>query len=267
MDIHSVVAGVLERGAGDTDVNFGSSCLSKHLDDLQGGGSADDRVVYEHYPLSFDDGLHWRELHLDSFLTERLCRKDEGTADVLALDESHFVRETAGFCVALGCAEAGIRNTDDDVCICRRLSEEDPAGFLAVVMHIAAFDVAVRAGEVHVLHRTHSVALRLSIELTADAVVVEGYDFAWLYIADIFSSEYVESAGLAGYDVAVAELSDCERMETVFVAAGIYTSTCHHDECKGSLKHIEGFLQGHNTWLGVVYALFLDQMGKHFRVR
>ena len=66
------------------------------------------------------------------------------------------------------------------------------------------------------------MALRLSIELAADAVVVEGDDLTRFHVTDIFRSEYVECTGLTGYDITFSKFTDGKRMEAVFVTAGIY---------------------------------------------
>ena len=106
VDIHSIVACIFQRSAGNTHMHLSSTGLAKHLHDLEGCGSTDDRVIHKHYPLALDDGLDRGKLHLHTLLAKRLGRKDEGTAHVLALDESHLVWETAGLRITLGCRKA-----------------------------------------------------------------------------------------------------------------------------------------------------------------
>lgn len=266
VDVDSVVACVFERSAGDTDMHFGSTGFTEHLDDLQGGGSSDYRIVYKHYPLAFDYGLDRRKLHLDSFLAERLGRKNEGSAHIFTLDQSHFVRQSAGFSISLSGAEAGIGHSYDDVCICWGLMEEYPSGFLAIVVYVASFDVAVGTGEVDIFHGTHGMTLSFCIELAADAVMIEGDDLTWLDVTDVFCTEDIECAGLAGYHIAVSKSSYRQRMEAVFVTAGIYTAAGHDKEGEGAFEHIEGYLEGFDSRLVLVYALFLDEVGKDFCV-
>ena len=161
MDIHAIVACVLQRSACYAHMHLSRTCLTKHLDNLQRCGSAYNRIVHQHNPLALDDGLHRRKLHLDALLTHRLRRKDESTSHILALDESHLIRKTAGLRITLSGTETRIRHSDDYVSIGRSLLEENPAGFLSVIMHITSLDVTVRTRKVYILHRTQRMTLRL----------------------------------------------------------------------------------------------------------
>ena len=130
-------------------------------------------------------------------------------------------------------------------------------------MHIASFDVAVRTGEIHIFHCTHSMTLCLGIELAADAVMVESNDFTRLHIADILSSEHIESASLTCHHISFTKLTDSERMESVLVSASIDTASCHNHECKGTVNLIQRLLESIDTRQFTVNALLLDKMRQH----
>ena len=56
-------------------------------------------------------------------------------------------------------------------------------------------------------------------------------------------------------------------MESILVTAGIDPSACHHYECECTVDLIQRILQCIDTRLVPVNTLFLDEMGKHLRVR
>ena len=60
MYVHAIEACILERCTGNTHVNFCSTCLTKHLHDLERCGTTNDRIVYKHHPFALDNGLDRR---------------------------------------------------------------------------------------------------------------------------------------------------------------------------------------------------------------
>ena len=138
---------------------------------------------------------------------------------------------------------------------------------LAVVVYITSFDITVRTSEVDILHRTHRMSHRLSIELASDTMMVESHDLTWLDITNIFSSKNFECACLAGNYIAITQLTDRKRMETILVTTRINTTTCHDEERKCAVNLIQGVLDGIDTWKCIVDSLFLDKVSKNLRIR
>ena len=106
MHVNTIIAGILQRSASDTYMHLGSTCFAKHLHDLEGCGTTYDGIIHKHNPLALDDRLYWRKLHLHALLTKSLRRKNEGTAHILALYETHLIWKSAGLGITLCRAEA-----------------------------------------------------------------------------------------------------------------------------------------------------------------
>ena len=261
--IDSVVAGETHHRAGDAHVDLGGTRLAEETDDLERGGATDDGVVHQHDALALYDAAHGREFHLDSELAHRLHRLDEGTADVLVLDESHLIGDAAFLGIAHGGAEARLRHADNYVGLGRALAVKPPPGFLAVSMDVAAVYVAVGAGEIDVLHAAHPVAEEPGVERAAHTLLINADDLARTYVADERSAHDLEGAGLAADDVTVAELAETEGFDTVLVAAGVYAVHGHDDEGETAFHHVEGLDEVHDA---VLVGGLLDEMGQELAV-
>ena len=110
------------------------------------------------------------------------------------------------------------------------------------------------------------MTLRFSIELAADAMVVDRNDLTRLHIADVFRTNHIERACLAGNYISITNLSESERMESILVTARIDSAACHHKKRKSAVKHIEGILQCMDTRQIPVHALLLDEVSEHLRI-
>ena len=161
MNIHTVVAGILQRRTSYTNVHLSRTSLTQHLHDLERCCSAYNRVIDKHNPLALDNGLYRRQFHLHALLAQRLSRKDEGASDILALDQAHFIWKATGLRISLSGAEARIRHSDDDVRIGWSLLEQDPSGLLSVIMHITSLNITVRTRKIHIFHSAHRMTFRL----------------------------------------------------------------------------------------------------------
>ena len=133
-------------------------------------------------------------------------------------------------------------------------------------MDIASFDIAVRTCEIDIFHGTHRMALRLCIELAADSMMVKSHDLTRFNVSDILCSEHFECTCLTGHDITVTDLTYSKRMETIFVAARIYTTACHHDKRKGSVNLVKRILDRIDARQVLVHTLLLDQMGQNLSI-
>ena len=113
--VHAVEAGIGHRGTGDAHVHFGGSRLLEHRDDAPRGRAAHDRVVDQHHALAPDNRTHGRKFHPHALLAQLLRGLDKGAADILVLDNSHFIRQSARLGVTHRGAEARIGHADHDV--------------------------------------------------------------------------------------------------------------------------------------------------------
>ena len=133
-------------------------------------------------------------------------------------------------------------------------------------MHVASLDITIRTGEVDIFHCTHGMTYRFSIELTADTMVIKCNDLTRFHITDIFCSDHIECTGLTRNHIAIADLADCQRMETIFITACIHAASCHHNKCKCTVNLVESILDCIDTWLGSVYALLLDEVSQNLSI-
>ena len=133
-------------------------------------------------------------------------------------------------------------------------------------MHIASLDIAVRTCKIHILHRTHRMTLSFCIELAADAMMVDSHDLSRFHVADILCSKNVKGTCLTCHHIAVSYLTQSKRMESIFVTAGIYTASCHYDECKSTVYLVQCILDGIDSRKALVCALLLDEMGEDLSI-
>jgi hypothetical protein len=110
------------------------------------------------------------------------------------------------------------------------------------------------------------MTLRLSIELAADAMMVESNDLTWFHIADILCTENLECTCLAGYHITVTKLTESERMETILVAACIDTTASHYDKGERTIKLVESILDCIDTREILVNTLLLDKVSKNLSI-
>src|SRR6187455_1888981 len=107
--VNTVIIGVGNRRRGYAEVYFAGAGIAHHLHDLARGRAADDGIVNEHDTLAADDGAIGRVLHAHALIANRLCRLNEGTADIVIADNAKFVRyaDSCAKPIAAGTPESG----------------------------------------------------------------------------------------------------------------------------------------------------------------
>ena len=134
-------------------------------------------------------------------------------------------------------------------------------------MDVAAVDVAVRTGEVDILHRAHLAALVHRVVAAADTLPVDRHDLARLDVAHELGTQHVERAGFARHDIAVAQPADGQRTQAVFVQAGVNAVGGHDQERERPLQHVQRIDDRKDARPVVVAGLLLDQVGQNLAVR
>src|SRR5215210_2488107 len=85
--VDAVVAGALDRGRRDPEVDLGSAGLEEKLDQLAARVAAYDGVVHDDHPVALYDARQRVELEPDAELAHPVGRLDEGPAHVAVLYE------------------------------------------------------------------------------------------------------------------------------------------------------------------------------------
>ena len=98
----------------------------------------------------------------------------------------------------------------------------------------------------------------------ADAFVIDADNLARFHIPYIFGPYYIESAGFAAYDIAVAQPCNRKRTEPVLVTAGIKPVAGQYDESETALDHVQGIHDGIDTGLRIRFLLY--EMGYYLAV-
>ena len=169
-----------------------------------------------------------------------LGRLDEGAGDVHILDEPHFQGNAARCRIADGGGESRFGNAGDQVGVGRVFLPEQTAGILPEGIGAAAFEYAVRPGEVNIFHGAETALAGGRMPEAVQAVAVHAHQFPGLDVPQETGSEFAEGAGLAGDYVAVPERPDGERAETVAVPAGIDGLRAQDDGGVGAVQDIGG---------------------------
>ena len=179
------------------------------------------------------------------------------------LYKAHLIRDAAFLGVAHGRAETGLRHADDDVGVGRALAIQPAARFLAVCVDVATVDIAVRAGEIDVFHAAHMVTEETRVDRAADAFAVKADDLAGADVTHEGRPHDLEGAGLAADHIAVAELAEAERLDTVLVTACINAVLGHDHEGEATLHHVECM---DDIADAVLVRALLDQVRQEFAV-
>ena len=205
--------------------------LAQHPDERALGVAADDRIVHHHEALAADDFLERVELEPDTELADRLRRLDEGAADVGVLHQTLAVRNARTLRVTDRGGGAGFGDRDDQVALGGVLAGEATADLDAGGVHRTAGDDTVRTGQVHVLEHA---ALGLGVREAggADAVGVDGEQFAGLDVADEGRADDVECGGLTGDDPAAVQAAEAQRADAVRVAGRVERVLVHEGEAE-----------------------------------
>ena len=168
--VHAVEAGRDGGRATDAQVDFLRAGGAHHADDLAAGGAADDGVVDEDDALAFEQIAHRVELELDAEVAHALLRLDEGAADVVVADEAEVEGDAALCGIAERSGDAGVGHGHDEVGGHAGFARELAAHLLAALLHPAAEDAAVRAGEVDVLEDAAGLRKAGGVLARGDAV-------------------------------------------------------------------------------------------------
>ena len=142
--VNTVIIGVGNRRRGYAEVYFAGAGIAHHLHDLARGRAADDGIVNEHDTLAADDGAIGRVLHAHALIANRLCRLNEGTADIVIADNAKFVRYAGLLREAYRCRYAGVRHGDDHVSLGQCFTCQFRAHGFAHVVNVSATDDRIR---------------------------------------------------------------------------------------------------------------------------
>ena len=206
-DVGAEVAGIFERRCRHHEVYLGGTGVPQQLDDAGRGGAAHDGVIHQHHPLALDGAGHDVQLDAHAVLALLLAALNEGSADVLILNEADAVGDAALLGVAQGGVQAGVRHADDHIGIHRVFLCQEPAGLLAGLVHRAALDDAVRAGKVDELEHAHLGVRAAAVILDAPQFTGLGVgddDLAGFHVPQQGRADRIQCAALAGKDVAAA---------------------------------------------------------------
>ena len=248
-------------------MHLNRTCFTKHRHYPPGSSAPDHGIIHQHHPLPFHYGLDCRKLHPYPLLPHGLRRIYECPAYIFVLYQPHLIRQPRSLAITHGRTETRIRHTYDHISISRRLLPEQTAALLSETVYIAAFYVAVRTGEIDILHRTHRISAIFGIMPAPDTMAVHRDNLPRLDIPDELCPDGIECTGLAGKHISVAQSCYRKRPETVFVTAGIYPVPGHDDECESPLDHIESLHYREYPRLAAVHSILLDKMRKNLAVR
>ena len=191
---------------------------------------------------------------------------DKGPGDILILDQAHFVGQTAHIGITHGGAQGGIRYTHHDIGIGRSLRGQQAAGFAAEGMHVAAFDVAVGAREIDVFHGTHRVSHRIGILAATQTVVVDGDHLAGFQVPDELGPHRPERTRLAAHHVSIAQTSQRQRPEAVFIAGRVDAVFGHDEEGESSLQTVQRLYDGEDARIVLREGALFDEVRQDFAV-
>src|ERR687893_1096869 len=156
--VDTVVAGALDRGRRDPEVDLGCACFEEQLDQLAAGVATYDRVVHDDHPVSFDHARQRVELEPYAELAHTVGRLDESPPDVAVLYEAFRVRDAAPLRVADRRHHPRIGDGDDHVGLSRRLLRRQLTHPVPGACDLASVEARVGTGEVHVLEDAQGAA-------------------------------------------------------------------------------------------------------------
>src|SRR5215204_1829621 len=215
--VDAVVAGALDRGRRDPEVDLGCTCFKEQLDQLAAGVATYDGVVYDDHPVAFDHARQRVELEPYAELAHTVGRLDESPPDVAVLYEALRVRDAAPLRVADRRHHPRIGDGDEHVGLGRRLLRQELSHPVPGACDLASVEARVGTGEVHVLEDAQSTARGLG-PVTRQTIVVYDDDLAGLHVAQEPGADDIQAAGLAGDGVAALDLADAKGTEAMRVA-------------------------------------------------
>src|SRR5918994_4821029 len=214
--VDAVVAGALDRGRRDSEVDLGGAGLEQQLDQLAAGVSAYDGVVHDDHPFAFDHARQRVELEPDAELAHTVGRLDESPPYVAVLYEALRVRDAAPLRVADRRHHPRIGDRDYHVGLRRRLLGQELAHPVPGACDLASVEARVGTGEVHVLEDAQGAARGLG-PVARQALVVYNDDLAGLHVTQKPGADNVQAARLAGDGVTTIDLADTEWTEAMRV--------------------------------------------------
>ena len=109
----------------------GRSGTPDHLDDLDRGGAADDRIVDQDDPPAVQIGPASIVLEAHSEVPDLIGRLDERPSDIMVADDPEFEGQSRFLGIAERRRHAGIGDRNDDVRVDMALASEFPADAFA----------------------------------------------------------------------------------------------------------------------------------------
>ena len=246
VDIGSIVAWIQERRCGYTHVDLLRASLPHELDETCTGGSTYDGVIDQDDTLALDFRTDRVQLDLYEVLTLRLSRCDEGSSDVLVLDEADTIWDTGLPAVTDRGIEAGVRYADDDVRIDRMLFCEELAGAHTGIVYGCSVDDRIRTCEVNILKHAGGVLLGIAVILDgAETILIHDHDLTRLEVTHQLRTDRIECAGLTGeYDGTVLGFTIAERAEAVRITYGDQLRRRHDDQRESTMELSDGIGHG-----------------------
>ena len=243
-DVSSVVAEIDVRRSGGSHVNFLGAGFTEKFDGSRTGSTSYDGVVNKDYALVLYNFGNYIQLDAYQVFAVGLTGSDEGSADILVLEEAHFIGNAGFVRITDGCVDTGVGCTDYDVGFNGMLDGEESACTDSCSVYRESVNDGVGTRGVKIFKYAEGVlAFAYMILDGANAVCFEYDNFAGFNVADEFAADGSDCTGFGSNDVAaVLELTVAERSDTVDVTAGDELSRRHDYDgiCACKLIHSAG---------------------------
>ena len=154
-------------------------------------------------------------------LSLRLIRRNEGSADILVLNQTDGIGNAGGSGIAHCRIQAGIRYAYDQIRICGMLLRQLLTGTDPEGMNRLAVDNRIRTGKVDILENTEVTLLRRMLVNNLEAVLIDHNDLARLNIPNKLGAHCIQCAALRSkYIASVIQNTIAQRLKAVRISAG-----------------------------------------------
>ena len=200
-------------------MHLGRPGIAHHLDDLEAGGSPNDRIVDQDDALAPDQRRIGIVLQFDAKVADPVARLDESPPDIMRADDPQLKWDPARLAEAQCRGDARIGDGDDVIGHDRGFTRQLGADCLAHFIDRSAVDDAVGAREIDVLENARPRQGGGERAIAFHAGIVDQHQLAGLDVADILGADDVERDRLRGEDHRLAELAHHQRANAERVAA------------------------------------------------
>ena len=217
-------------------MNFSSTCVANHFDDLARRGAAHQRVINNDNTLTLNHSTNRIEFKLDTEVANRLLRLNKGSTDVMIANQPQLEGDARFFGITHCRRYTGVRHGKHDISVDMVFTGQLATELFTDGVNLFTKDRAVRTCKVDKFEDTGGWRGFFKGPVRRHAVLINNHHLARIDFTDKLRLDQVKGTSLRGDNISTVESAESKRTETVRVTNCDHARFGEKDDAVGALN-------------------------------